>query len=537
MLNIAYRIYTVKAMHGQSHREAFRYPILFGLCFVLFLSATRFNLEGYELENFLSARNLFQTGSLSLSPGFSGLPGVPDTDGDDPVYPRQNALQAFLLVPFYAAGAWIAGESPMDPRKGGIWLLPAGPLISTSLFNPLVSAGIVILVALLSLEFGSSSSRSLRLAVLTATATMIWPYAGIGMEPLQTFLIILTIWTAVRYRRTGNLKTLAFSVFLLILLPACKKISFVFAVPAAVYLAVSRFERNNSPRRKYLIPAAVILAACTVTASSWFLRSYFQPGFAAHLKYLFGEGGFPAPDILFGLTLSPGEGLFVFNPLLVFAVSAWSGFYREHRREAWLFFGMIAVLLAAVWRSPYLLMDEVWGPRYLHAVLPLLIVAGGSGLTGSRTGLRRVVFRIVLVVSILIQVLGVLTPGYNTLDAAICLGTEDLNAAVFTPSLSQIPLSGIFLASALNRYVTGKSLYLEHTAFRTYSGQGLNRTRQIKYLEGFDHPSGGLFTARWMLAQNGIHMGSEPVVFLIWLVLTAGVIRMLFWFSADKHSG
>jgi hypothetical protein len=483
---------------------------------------TRFNLEGYELEHFLSARNIYHSGSPALAPGFSDLPGVPDTTRFATIYPRQNALQPFLQVPFYAVGAWLFGEIPMIPGRNGIWELPAGPLMLTALFNPLVSAVTVLLISLLAVEFGRSKRQSIQLAVIAATTTMLWPYAGIGLEPLQTALVTGLLWTVIKFRRTRSIRYLIVSVGLMCLLPACKKYSVIFLFPAAIYLMVSVMEDDRQSRiRKHIIMGAGCLVICFLLLASWVFRSQFQSNIFTYIQSVVLQGGVPFWDIIFGLTISPGEGLFTFNPILLFAVPAWMGFYRTHRREALLFLGTAAILLAAVWRLPYLLMDEVWGPRYFHVLIPVMLVAGGRELTTQKHGPKRILWIIVLILSVLIQCLGVLYPGYKSFDAAVDLGTEDLNVAVFTPSLSQISISGTCLVSAVNRYFTGSSLYLEHTAYHSYSGQGLDRTHQIKYLGSIDHPAGGLFTARWLLAETGRHKGSEASVFVLWLILTA----------------
>jgi hypothetical protein len=77
---------------------------------------------------------------------------------------------------------------------------------------------------------------------------------------------------------------------------------------------------------------------------------------------------------LYGLTLSPGKGLFWYNPLLLAALAAWPAFYRRHRPEGLL---VAAVVLSNLtfYASWFLWWaGHAWGPRFLVTILPFAVL-------------------------------------------------------------------------------------------------------------------------------------------------------------------
>jgi len=495
----------------------------------LFCLGTRFNLDGYELEYVLSARNILHHGSPALATGFSGLPGIHDTTGDKPVYPRQNYLQSYISLPFYAIGAFLFGEGPTIPGQGGFWDLPWGPVATVALVNPIVSAGTVLLVFLIIGEFGINRRRSAYFSVLFGLTTMIWPYAGLGMEPFQTFVLTLAVFAAIRYKNTLYNRYLVLALVSILLLPACKKYGVIFMPPVLISLLISLNGKYGF--RNWKFPAIIgltFLSGLAIVTAGWMHRLSTEPDYLKHLFSRFEGTGFPSIDVVYGLLISPGEGLFPFNPILIFGVAGWILFFQKHRHEAILFGGLAGILLVAIWRLPYLLIDEEWGPRYLHTILPLLFIAGYESILKPRKGLVKTLFICVVILSMGIQILGVLFLGFSMLDAGIQMGTEDMNTMVFTPSVSQIAIAGKCLVSTINRYINQYSLIIEHRVYRNYSGLGGESRIQLKSLRGFDQPAGALYTARWVLGEVGYNVWPEYYMMILWVILTLTFISLLF---------
>jgi hypothetical protein len=177
------------------------------------------------------------------------------------------------------------------------------------------------------------------------------------------------------------------------------------AVPVAILvLAVAgsgRWRRWGAVAVGGLLPAAGLGTynwACF--GSPWSLSSAHE----AHAGYasLLGSGvfgiGVPSPGGLYGLVLSPARGLLVWFPLLLLAAAALPWAYRRLGRAGAVagLAGLGLVVVMAGYRNWH----GGWfpGPRYLLAVLPLLLVAVAPGLEMLR---RRVAGRVAVTVAAL----------------------------------------------------------------------------------------------------------------------------------------
>ncbi len=484
------------------------------LLFCLYYQSTRFSLEGYELEYVLSAKNVYHGNGPAIAPGFTDCPGIWDTDGDVAIYPRQNLLQTYLSVPFYALGVLLFGENPAIPGLGGFWDLPWGPLVTVSLLNPILAALIAVFVGLISRDLGIQPPGHYLMAVLYGVTSMNWHYGALGMEVLQTAVLVASVWCAIRFRASGKVSWFISVLVLLPMLVNCKKISFLFVIPVAIYLVWSLWQHKPKFARiaTILIIASVVIGTAVMIASM-IVRFRSDPNLFPHLLRTYLVSGFKFPDLVFALTISPGQGLFMFNPMLWFAVPAWGAFYRQNRPEAKLFAGIFLILGFLALIIPYILIDESWGPRYLFTLLPFAYIAGAKGLLKKRTGLAKTLFVAILVISILMQWLGTMYPGYNLADIPLAMGVSDYMLTVWTPSLSQIWLAGKCFLSHIHKLVTGESLILSHRQYKTYIGQGGDSMELRMSLDGYDHPSGGWFIVRWVLTEKGYH-GFLPIMAL-----------------------
>ncbi len=505
---------------------------IFALFFLLFFLGTRYNLDGYELEYVLSAMNIYHGGGPELAPGFNDCPGIESTSIERPVYPRQNFLQSYLSVPFYALGAVLFGELPTIAGQDNYWRLPWGPVLTVSFLNPLLSAGIVILVMFMVRLYGFSRMESYRLAVLFGLSTMIWPYAGMGMEVIQTFFLTLTLFFAVYFHRSGKFWHLAMASLAIILLLNTKKSSFVFVVPVVIYLGIAIKAKFNL-RKRFIIPLMILVSLIGLgfLTGSLYMKFRADPRFYDHIMTKITIGGPSIFDFIYGLAISPGEGLFIFNPILILAIPAWGLFYRKHRADALFFTGVILIFLIALARVPYVLMDEEWGPRYLHAILPILFVAGAAGILKRRIGVKRAAVITLIVISILIQALGSLYLGFQVVTAPMEMGIADYHTITFTPSLSQIYMAGRCFLSTFNRYFTGESLLLEHGVYGSYIGWQPHVDFLEISLATYDQPAGALFTSRWVRAMTGHDVWPEQWMFFLNLALMGYLVFHLFRLS------
>lgn len=505
-----------------------RMTAIWFLLFCLYFSSSRFSLDGYELEYVLSAMNVYHGNGPSLARGFTGCPGIWPTDGDLPVYPRQNLLQTYLSVPFYAAGALLFGEAPTRTDGEAYWKLPWGPVVTVSLLNPMLAAFLAILVAWVAKETGLPAPYHYVLAVLYGITSMNWHYGTLGMEVLQTAVVLSATGCAIKYNRSGKNKWLLLATLTLLLIPNCKKMTVIFLVPIIGYLLWSLDQRYHRLTRSAIVLISLASGAgILVMAGSMLGRFHADPNLFPHLLKVYLSGGHPAIDLLFGLTLSPGEGILIFNPLILFALAAWPEFHRSYRSESFLFISITAVLSCTLLFIPYVLIDEEWGPRYLFLLLPLIYISGSRGLLAVRSGARRNFFILLLIISILLQWLSSMFLGYMILNFPLAMGVSDYSICVYKPSVSQIWLAATCFISHLNSLVTGDSLIITYREYARYTGLGGESRVLIGDLSGFDYPSGGFFIVRWVLAEKGIMVVSPLITLILKICVDGFILGML----------
>ena len=472
--------------------------------------------------------NVYHGNGPSLARGFNGCPGIWPTDGEIPVYPRQNLLQTYLSVPFYAAGALLFGEAPTRADGDGYWKLPWGPVVTVSLLNPMLAAFLAILVAWVAKETGLPAPNHYILAVLYGITSMNWHYGTLGMEVLQTAVVLSAAGCAIKYNRSGKNKWLLLATLTLLLIPNCKKITVIFLIPIIGYLLWSLEKRHHRLTRSAIFLLSIASGAgILMMVGSMINRFHSDPDLFPHLLKVFLSGGHPLTDLLFGLTLSPGEGILVFNPLIVFALAAWPEFHRMCRSESTLFLSIAAVLCCALLIIPYVLIDEEWGPRYLFILLPFIYIGGSRGLLAVRSGNRKKFFILLLIISILLQWLSSMFLGFKVLDLPLAMGVSDYLSCVYTPSVSQIRMAATCFVSHLNFLVTGKSLVISHREYLRYTGLGGESRLLTGDLSGFDHPAGGFFTVRWVMSEQGINFMSPRMILLLKICFDGVLLAML----------
>ncbi len=111
---------------------------------------------------------------------------------------------------------------------------------------------------------------------------------------------------------------------------------------------------------------------------------------------------------LYGLLISPGKGLLLYNPI------AWAGFiglaimFRTRRKEAILFALMILAELLFFAVYEFWTGGWNWGPRYIMPVLPLLVLAAGEWVHVNPTRLRQTILVALCVIGFVLNLPAVL---------------------------------------------------------------------------------------------------------------------------------
>jgi hypothetical protein len=394
----------------------FLWLLVFLLALLLLLAGGRIAAQDEE-TTFRMTANLIEFGRTTITeqaftvepqiyPGF--LPSrqprtllttwaVPGRDGN--TYPQFMPGQAIVNIPLYLLGRWLSGE-PLNLRSVILahW--------TTSLFNPIVIALTGWLIALFASRLGFSQRLSLGLGLAYALCTMVLPYTGTYFsEPLIALLILLAAYTVYAARAAAHvLWWLAAAGTALGLTVFIRERSAFMILPFVVYLYLCQRRVWWRGWAAFFAPPAVF--GVVIGLFNW--SRYGSPltfGFSA-LQHT----SFTTPLLLglYGLLISPGKGLLLYNPI------AWAGLiglvimFRTRPREAILFmFIMLAELL-------FFAMYEFWtggwnwGPRYIMPVLPLLVLAAGEWVHVHPTRLRKTILVALCVVGFVLNLPAVL---------------------------------------------------------------------------------------------------------------------------------
>ncbi len=331
---------------------------------------------------------------------------VPGVDGQ--LYPQFMPAQAYLNIPLYLIGRMLGGE----PSLRTVMITR----FTTSLFNPIVIALTGWLIAVFASRLGYSPRLSVGLGVTYSLGSMAIAYASTYFsEPLITLLITLAAYAAfcarsaptplcgVGYgqREWGKCRARAKGWLLL------AGFALGFAVytreRSAIMLPAFFLYIFATNRRLRLVDwsawfAPIVLAGLIIGVTNW--QRFGSPttfGFSAlqHTSFVT-----PVVVGLYGLLISPGKGLLLYNPIAWIGLIGLIGMLRHRRAEAMLFaltFGVELIFFAVYefWTGGW-----NWGPRYILPVVPLLILAAGEWLHLKPTTLRRAIVVVLCIIGI-----------------------------------------------------------------------------------------------------------------------------------------
>lgn len=324
------------------------------------------------------ACNIVERNSFSIRPyrhdGRTG-PGV-----HGQYFSQYTLGQTTALVPLYIAGRALAGLAHTDCDTT---IAPPIVFLTAKTLDIILGAMLCVLFFATARLLRYGRRAALALTLLLAFGSALWPDVLSGEEhTMESLFLLAGAYAALRYtlqRRKNRLWVLAMG--LAAGLVFVTRVAGVIAIPIfALYLvALHRRWRPGAWRRPLLRDLAVyavgVLPSCLINAVFDYLR------FGSPLR----TG--PYPDQSFGyppwlglpnLLVSPGKGLIWYVPVLFLLPLVARPFWRRFPLPTILFVIICGVYLLFYANVNYWHGDPAWGPRYLYALLPYLILPLGE---------------------------------------------------------------------------------------------------------------------------------------------------------------
>ena len=416
---------------------------------------------------YLTTQSIVEDHSLAIKPIARTVVGR-----GGKTYGRYGLLQSVVSIPLYVFGTTVDGfASPwMRNLLAGPNLGDWGgtvPIFFVSLLNAFVTPFTCLLLFLFALRLGFTRLVAFGVMLLFGFSTLTWTYArDYFQHPLETLFLFLCAYLLFTHRDRLTPKT-AFWAGLAFGLAVLTRLNIAIVLPffaAYVLLLTTRSEDmaavpapdSRIGRLKHRLVQPFAGRRRTEWWSVDLLRvliSFLVMPVLAVVLYLalndyrFGTMRDPAvhnilggsADIFIGLygnLLSPGRSIFLYSPPLILGLIGFRAFARRYGEEA---------LLIAGIALGYLLLYSIpvdwdggwsWGPRYLLALVPFLMLPVGHALTSR----WRVAVAIVLgVLGAGIQLLGITINYSYVYWDWINMHLAPPTAYLFEPGISAIP--------------------------------------------------------------------------------------------------
>ncbi len=384
--------------------------------FFVFCSAFYFLLfKGYpffhdESIMFQTTRNMIEHGRFDTIPH----PLITKKGIDGRSYSNYGIGPSIVQAPFYLAGRIAA---PLLPLKEHDVLQ-----IAVSLSAPVIMLLIIYVFINFSMNLGYSPHIAFLSSLTIATASMFLPYSKLLFrDPLQTLLLTASVYLIYK----GTLREHRQRHFFI---TAGVLYGFALTVKAALIIffpLLAGYIVWKNRRRRIQEQVSSILLFCAGPAAGGaasLYYNYIRFGNALDFGYaqrnLFFGFNTPLVEGLYGLLVSSGKGILIYNPLLLPVLLALPAFYRKHRRETLLFLGLASVSLLFhakywTWGGSW-----CWGPRYLLPVLPFLLLPLNEVLQqlSSSSRIKKAAVALIILISFGIQILGTLVHFANYLQ-------------------------------------------------------------------------------------------------------------------------
>lgn len=353
-------------MNVREDRKMIRF-IVFNL-FIFFLGTYLLTASGADFSDVAElrvevARSIMERLDLDV-PNDMGMKGA---DGRE--YSWFGIGPVLLFMPLY-----------LTAKSAGI---PPENLVS--IMNHLFGAATSVLVFLFSISLGYSKRASVIASISYGLGTMAWYYSkDSGDHTIETFFILFSIYSMHCYtvNKKGSylfLSALSFG-FALITRPTSILVApslfimnfFNYYKKSDLRIMISQMARDVSLFSISLLPF--------ICLNLWYnyyrFNSIFETGhrlMAARLGVDYFNGT-PFFIGLSGFLASPGKGFFYYSPIAILFFFSIKAFSKKHHVISFCFIFTVVSYLFFYSKNLYWHGAGGWGPRYIFAITPFLII-------------------------------------------------------------------------------------------------------------------------------------------------------------------
>ncbi len=318
-----------------------------------------------EVSMYLTVESICQRGELSIP--VENAPNATIVGGK--AYTWYEAGNILAGIPMYVAGKTASSILPLSESLKGLL-----PRTAVSLTGPFIGAwlGVLLFSLLRRLQYSVRTSLLVTLGSIFSTF-MLWYFKMYLRESILALCLLGSFYYLLPESSTISRKRSLLFAGLYAGFGILTKLVFVINIfPLLLFLAwKSRKPVKEIFSDVILFSIPIIIVGIAGTG----LYNYLRMGNPLDTGYT-GGTSFPTPLYVgvYGLSLSPGKGIFWFAPLLLFSLFVFKLFWQKNKQQAVIItllfiFNLILYAKYISWGG-----DGSWGPRYLAPLIPLLVI-------------------------------------------------------------------------------------------------------------------------------------------------------------------
>ena len=352
-----------------------------------------------ETATFLLVESIVTRGSLDVPAGIVEN----GSTHNGKFYIWYEMGQALLALPLYLVGSGVAAVIHLPEELKTLFLKAV-----MGTFNAFVGAAYASLMFAFGRRLGYTVRTSFLLTVALCLSSFAFPYFKTFLrEPLLALALLGACYYLERWSKEVESSRLLILAGIFVGFGTLTRVAFMIHLPI-MFLFIIFVLRQHEHKMKAVI-RAISLMSLPVIFFGFGVLWYNYARFGDPFDLGYGNAGIafniPFYTGLFGLLLSPGKGFFYFAPVAVVGIVGFIRLLKKRSPSALLWAGLMVVNLLFYCKYFAWGGDGSWGPRYLMALIPFVVLPVGEIIEEGKAMWQRVVYALI-VLGIVIQLGG-----------------------------------------------------------------------------------------------------------------------------------